>query len=193
MKFSVKFVRGLKFSQECSSPPTFKKKGVWKFSGNSPQKVDVCVRKIRFWIKKFPDWVEQTFFLNNLFTANQQQITLFEECNISRRFKMTLNFAKMAVRVARQNVNIGYHFEFLGNYDLRSGVLYFRVLENITNGFIAKSSARQISLIHQYLLLPSSHKCRWDFRTGNDGTWGNQRGPQNGWVEPLTKRPLTRI
>ena len=70
---------------------------------------------------------------------------------------MTLNFAKMAVRVARQNVNIGYHFEFLGNYDLRSGVLYFRVLENITNGFIAKSSARQFSLIHQYLLLPSSH------------------------------------
>ena len=79
MKFSVKFVRGLKFSQECSSPPTFKKKGVWKFSGNSPQKVDVCVRKIRFLSKKFPDWAEQTYFLKILYATNQQQITLFEE------------------------------------------------------------------------------------------------------------------
>ena len=52
---------------------------------------------------------------------------------------MTLNFAKMAVRVARQNVNIGYHFEFLGNYDLCSDVLYYRVLENIINGFICPS------------------------------------------------------
>ena len=30
---------------------------------------------------------------------------------------MTSNFAKMVARVARQNVNIGYYFEFLGNYE----------------------------------------------------------------------------
>ena len=35
----------------------------------------------------------------------------FRECN------MTSNFAKMAARTARQNVNIGCHFEFLGNYE----------------------------------------------------------------------------
>ena len=36
---------------------------------------------------------------------------------IPEKSNMASNFAKMAACVARQNVNVGYHFEFLGNYE----------------------------------------------------------------------------